>query len=175
MRLEIWDLQNLSECGIITSIYFIGGILLEEVIKHQEIRKALLSFKRYGYIAKSGMYYSQKMKKDIPFANTLELIYLLHLENREDVVEYHYESIDIQFMYKNKEYVWSPDFDILLRDGQKLIVESKIRKPKRGLKKAKIEAAKHYACENGYKFKLITNIHAKKQLKKIQEEHVFEL
>lgn len=120
---------------------------IQEFVNEQPKRKVVAD-PRY----RSGVYYSNKLKKNVQYESNTELKFIEKLESAEFVEYYLEQPITIKYHKNRKEYIYTPDFMVLLKDGTCFFAEIKA-----GLEDIldtrlhrHIEQLIHYCKQNGF-------------------------
>ncbi len=114
----------------------------------------------------TGTHVAPKLMNKCDYRSGYERKYLEILDLDENVVQYFYEPVRIEYVSnvrtcKLRHYV--PDFLVVTRDGQKLLVEVKpLRKLKNLIVQKKIKAGERWCLENGAKFVVLTEVDLKR-------------
>ncbi|PTT25293.1 hypothetical protein DBR28_18170, partial [Chryseobacterium sp. HMWF028] len=74
---------------------------------------------------KSGLFYSKKMKKEIQYESGAELEFIEQLESSSLIAAYVEQPVTIKYIKNKKEYLYTPDFAVLLNNGCSFITEIK--------------------------------------------------
>lgn len=111
---------------------------------------------------KTGIYPSKKMQRNIQFESLLERDYIFLLEYDYDIQEYREQPVTIEYKFNNRIYKYTPDFEIIMNNGQKRLVEVKpYEKLKQILndkkKRLKYDAAYTFCQKEGFEFIIVTD------------------
>ncbi|WP_292008634.1 TnsA endonuclease N-terminal domain-containing protein [Chryseobacterium sp.] len=74
---------------------------------------------------KSDLFYSEKMRKEIQYESGAELKFIEQLESSSLITAYVEQPVTIKYVKNKKEYVYTPDFAVLLNNGSSFIAEIK--------------------------------------------------
>lgn len=110
----------------------------------------------------SGIVSSEKNNTGVWFESALERDFALILENKPNVSEYQEQPVKIEYFYKDKFRVYTPDFLVRFNDGTRnWLCEIKYRKELRekfSKLKPKFRAAIEYCKEEDWEFKIFTEL-----------------
>lgn len=73
----------------------------------------------------SGSFYSEKNKFELEYESQLEYRFCMYLEQLDVVVKYVQQPLEIPYTMKDENYIYYPDFLVLLQDGSCVVVEIK--------------------------------------------------
>lgn len=74
---------------------------------------------------KSGVFYSEKCKRDIQYESGLELNFIRQLEEMENVLFYYEQPVQIPYRRGRRKRTYTPDFGIYLKTKEFVLVEIK--------------------------------------------------
>lgn len=115
-----------------------------------------------------GKHHSSKMFKMIPWESTLERDFIKLLDFDETIESFHFQPLQIDFLYKGKRRKYFPDFLVQRKNGKRYIYEvkafSKINEPNNIIK---FQAGHRYCSENDMIYKIVTE-------KDIRKGHLIE-
>ena len=77
------------------------------------------------YRYKSGLFYSEKCKRNIQYESGLELEFIKQLEQMKDVVFYFEQPVQIKYRRGKKKLSYTPDFGIYLKSKEFVLAEIK--------------------------------------------------
>ena len=98
------------------------------------------------------------MNIDVEYESNLEKEILLKLDMIPCVIGIKTQSIEIQYEFKGRSYIYYPDIQILTNDNKLIIVEVKpLFYTLSQLVKAKYIALKKYCLNNGFAYAMIDN------------------
>ena len=73
----------------------------------------------------SGDFYSNKLNRLVQYESSLEMNFLLYLENLDDVIFYQEQPLRIFYEFEEKGGFYYPDFLFILKDGVGIVTEIK--------------------------------------------------
>jgi len=117
--------------------------------------------KKYDYVPTAG---KCKFTKIAHLKSSYELALAIMLDKAKHVIEWEYEYIKIGYNYAGKHHHYVMDFNILLDNGQKYLLEVKpmtmyitaLQARTADMNYCKWQAAKNFATNHNYNFKVIT-------------------
>lgn len=74
---------------------------------------------------KSGVFYSEKCKRDIQYESGIELNFIKKLEKAKEVIFYFEQPIKIRYKRGRKNETYTPDFGVYLKSKEFVLVEVK--------------------------------------------------
>jgi len=93
----------------------------KEHFEHKKPKRTVTSDLRY----KSGIFYSNKSNRAVQYESGVELSFINQLESSDDVVYYFEQPVTINYSKNQTEYVYTPDFAVLLSNGKCFLAETK--------------------------------------------------
>ena len=154
-----------------------GGLLPET--KEKLSKATAEQFKRGFEPAmhhRRGKYYSKKLNRELYYKSSYELKAFMLLDADPNVVDYEYEPLPIEYVKPGTNYNsnYLIDLKVIYADGRTELIEVKPKKRSYGeIEQAKSKAATEYCEQNGYAFKLWTEVDlfaSEKEMRKFVEE-----
>lgn len=106
---------------------------------------------------KQGNFYSKKNKKDLFFRSGMELEFYKVLEDKNDVLAYNAEPIEIDYIFEGSTHRYIPDILVHYNSGEKQLWEIKPKsQTKLPKNKAKWAAANDYCKKRNWEFIVLT-------------------
>ncbi|WP_404468920.1 Tn7 transposase TnsA N-terminal domain-containing protein [Sutcliffiella horikoshii] len=104
-----------------------------------------------------GKHHSSKMFKMIPWESTLERDFIKLLDFDQTIEFFHFQPLQIDFLYQGKRRKYFPDFLVQRKNGKSYIYEvkafSKVNEPENILK---FQVGYRYCSENDMTYKIVT-------------------
>lgn len=100
---------------------------------------------------KSGVFYSEKCKRNIQYESGLELNFIKQLEEMENVVFYYEQPVQISYRRGRRKRTYTPDFGIYLATKEFVLVEIKdLQSMLEDKVQMKAEALLDFCAEKGF-------------------------
>jgi len=108
-----------------------------------------------------GLFYSFKTKKHVPWEERLEKDFVYFPEFDKSVLEFYSQPMKIEYTYKSKNRVYTPDY-LLIKIDRRIVVEVKPEKKLKELEK-KYSIIKAILEKENYEFLVLTDRFIRKQ------------
>lgn len=124
---------------------------------------------------KSGLFYSEKGKRQIQYESNLELDFIKSLEINKRVQFYFEQPVQIQFWRGRKKQIYTPDFGVYLTTGEFVLVEIKnLPNMLENRVQTKIEGLMQFCSDKGFGLLLTDGKHTFDYMKKYKLNSKFE-
>lgn len=124
---------------------------------------------------KSGLFYSEKCKRNIQYESGLELNFIQQLEQMENVVFYYEQPVQISYRRGRRKRTYTPDFGIYLTTKEFVLVEIKdLQSMLEDKVQMKAEALLDFCSKKGFGLLFFDGRHTFDKLLKIRNNRKLE-